>query len=112
MQVQNFDRNSLPMVGFFQPYAAYICVIIFPIIIFFNGFSTMIGGFAAQDFIAAYIGVPIFFLPWIGMFCNPPVLSVRSCFSSLTCHRIQAHLQDQDGTIRDDGPHRKLSRGR
>ncbi|CCG81090.1 Predicted protein [Taphrina deformans PYCC 5710] len=65
MKVQNFDRKQLPMVGFFQPYAAYICVVIFPIIIFFNGFSTMVGTFAAQDFVAAYIGVPIFFIPWI-----------------------------------------------
>ena len=53
------------MVGMFQPYAAYICVVVFPLIIFFNGFSTMIGGFAAQDFVAAYIGIPIFFLPYI-----------------------------------------------
>ncbi|BFZ60735.1 hypothetical protein YB2330_001786 [Saitoella coloradoensis] len=65
LKVQGISRDTLPFKTPFQPYAAYIALVSLSIIIFFNGFSVFIGGFAAQDFVAAYIGVPIFFGFWV-----------------------------------------------
>lgn len=65
MQVQQFDRSSLIMTSAIQPYAAYACLIMFPVVITFNGFATFIR-WNVQDFVAAYIGVPVFCGLWVG----------------------------------------------
>lgn len=45
----------------FQPYLGWIAFWFFALIIFFNGFDAIAGGFDYQGFITDYIGVPIYF---------------------------------------------------
>ncbi|KAI9700548.1 MAG: hypothetical protein M1820_006702 [Bogoriella megaspora] len=66
LKAQNVDRNSLVMKSPFQPYAAYIALVFFSVIILFNGwqvftYSDGVKNWSAQDFVTAYIGIPIYF---------------------------------------------------
>ncbi|EKG20418.1 Amino acid/polyamine transporter I [Macrophomina phaseolina MS6] len=59
---QGVTDDQLPMRSRFQPYVAYITLGFFAIIILFNGFSVFTNGnWSIDDFITAYIGIPIFF---------------------------------------------------
>lgn len=49
----------------FQPYGAWICVVIASIVIFFKGFDAFIPTFKPISFVTNYIGIPIFFLFYI-----------------------------------------------
>ena len=60
-KAQGIDRNSFAFKSPFQPYLAYAAAIFFGLIIFFNGFDAIAGGFDYQGFITDYIGVPIYF---------------------------------------------------
>jgi amino acid transporter len=56
------DRNTLVFKSPFQPYTAWFALIYFAMIILFNGFHIFTKGkFTVQDFITAYIGIPIYF---------------------------------------------------
>jgi len=84
LKAQGVDRNTLIFKSPFQPYTAYGSLIYFSIIIVFNGFycfgeiqsdadgNTLLteGGwpvraFNVDDFITAYIGIPIYFVLYI-----------------------------------------------
>lgn len=58
---QGVDRNTLIFKSPFQPYLAWICLVFFSLIILFNGFDSIAGGFNVDSFITDYIGVPIYF---------------------------------------------------
>jgi amino acid transporter len=59
---QGVDRNTLVFKSPFQPYTAWFALIYFAMIILFNGFHIFTRGkFTVQDFITAYIGIPIYF---------------------------------------------------
>ncbi|TAQ83817.1 hypothetical protein B7494_g7866 [Chlorociboria aeruginascens] len=64
LQAQGVDRNTLVFKSVFQPYLAWFAIVYFIIIIIFNGFHVFVGEhhqyFNATDFLAAYIGIPIF----------------------------------------------------
>jgi amino acid transporter len=63
LKAQGIDRNTLVFKSPFQPYLAWIAFIFFSLIIFFNGFHVFVhGNWNVTDFLAAYIGIPIFFL--------------------------------------------------
>ncbi|KAH6683029.1 amino acid permease/ SLC12A domain-containing protein [Halenospora varia] len=63
---QGIDRNTLVFKSKFQPYTAWFALIYFAMIIVFNGFHVFVGqhhqNWNVTDFLAAYIGVPIYFL--------------------------------------------------
>lgn len=62
LKAQGVDRNTLPFKAFGNPYSAWIGLIFFSIIILFNGFAVFTKGrWLIDDFIIAYIGIPIFF---------------------------------------------------
>ncbi|KIV98179.1 hypothetical protein PV10_01858 [Exophiala mesophila] len=61
LKAQGIDRNTLPFKSPFQPYLAYVSGIFFALIIFFNGFDSIAGGWDWQAFITDYIGIPIYF---------------------------------------------------
>lgn len=61
MRVQGIHRNTMPYVSRFQPYSAYATTIFFIVLIVFNGFDTIAGGFNYEGFITDYIGIPIYF---------------------------------------------------
>lgn len=62
LKAQGIDRDTLVFKSPFQPYLAWSSLIYFSIIILFNGFYVFIHGYwDVSDFVAAYIGIPIFF---------------------------------------------------
>ncbi|KAL9114416.1 MAG: hypothetical protein Q9227_001497 [Pyrenula ochraceoflavens] len=61
LRAQGIDRNTLVFKSPFQPYTAYFALVFFSVIILFQGFDSIAGGFDYQSFITDYIGVPIYF---------------------------------------------------
>ncbi|WRT64945.1 uncharacterized protein IL334_001885 [Kwoniella shivajii] len=65
-KAQGLDRNTLPYKGRFQPYAAWIGAIGSLIITLISGFSVFLkGNWNTSDFIANYIGIPIYIIPFV-----------------------------------------------
>ncbi|KAK0629376.1 amino acid permease/ SLC12A domain-containing protein [Bombardia bombarda] len=63
LKAQGIDRDTLVFKSPWQPYTAWFALIYFSIIIFFSGFAIFIdGNWNASDFVAAYIGIPVFFV--------------------------------------------------
>ncbi|GAB1317839.1 Putative proline-specific permease put4 [Madurella fahalii] len=66
LKAQGVDRDTLVFKSPFQPYTAWFALIFFAVIIVFNGFSVFIhGNWDVTDFLASYIGVPIFFFLFV-----------------------------------------------
>ncbi|KAJ5907027.1 Proline-specific permease [Penicillium subrubescens] len=66
LKAQGVSRDSLPWKGPFQPYAAWVGFIGSTIITLVCGFPVFLkGNWNTSDFIASYIGIPIFILPII-----------------------------------------------
>lgn len=64
MTAQGIPRSDMPFrakLNDKSPILGWTSGIFFAIIIFFNGWDTIAGGFNYQGFITDYIGVPIFF---------------------------------------------------
>ncbi|KAF1986885.1 proline-specific permease [Aulographum hederae CBS 113979] len=58
---QNVSRDSLIFKSRWQPYTAYFALIYFSIVILFNGWTVFTkGNWSVNDFITAYIGIPIY----------------------------------------------------
>ena len=70
LRAQGISRNSLVFKSRFQPYTAWFSLVFFSLILFFNGFYTFPSKtkvFDKNDFITAYVGVPIYlglFMCW------------------------------------------------
>ena len=64
LKAQGVNRNSLVFRAHFQPYTAWFSLLFFTMIILFNGFYTF-KPFLRDEFITAYVGVPIYFLLFI-----------------------------------------------
>ena len=64
LNAQGVDRNTLVFKSKFQPYTAWFAFAYFAFIIVFNGFNVFVGehhqNWNVTDFLAAYIGIPIF----------------------------------------------------
>lgn len=66
MKVQNQSRESLPWMSPFQPFTAWYGFIGASIITLVTGFPVFLkGNWSTADFIASYIGIPIFIVPII-----------------------------------------------
>lgn len=63
--IYNNALHTLPYKTSLQPYATYIALAIVSLLTITNGFQTFIP-FNAQDFVAAYITLPIFLILYIG----------------------------------------------
>ncbi|KAK6369391.1 hypothetical protein LTS17_009734 [Exophiala oligosperma] len=67
LQQQGVDRNTLPFKSRFQPYTAWVALCYFSVIILFNGWQVFTkGNWSTQGFITSYIGVPIYFVMYLG----------------------------------------------
>lgn len=67
MKVQGVDRKTLPWRAPLQPYAAWFGCIGSAVITLVAGFSVFLkGNWSTSDFVASYIGIPIFIVPIIG----------------------------------------------
>ncbi|SNX84901.1 probable general amino acid permease [Melanopsichium pennsylvanicum] len=65
--LQGYDRAALPYRARLQPYASWFSIIMSGIVIFFSGWSVFLNGnFTASGFLTNYLGIPVFFVPWIG----------------------------------------------
>jgi len=63
---QGVDRNSLVMKSKWQPWTAYISLAYFCMILLFNGFKVFTKGkWSIDDFITAYIGIPIYIVLYL-----------------------------------------------
>ena len=67
-KAQNIDRKSLPYYGWFQPYSAWISLVLLTLIVFTYGYSTFLpGSFTLSSFFSYYtmVGVaPILYVGW------------------------------------------------
>ncbi|KAJ7701827.1 amino acid permease/ SLC12A domain-containing protein [Mycena rosella] len=67
MQVQGLSRDVLPFKSWTQPYGAWIVMVSFSVIMFFNGFQTFLGEtFDFQSFISDYINIPLVIILYFG----------------------------------------------
>ena len=65
--LQGYDRAALPYRARLQPYASWFSIVMCAIVILFSGWSVFLkGNFTAAGFVSNYLGIPVFFLPWIG----------------------------------------------
>lgn len=65
-KVQGINRDQLPMKGRLQPYAAWVGAIGSAIIVIFSGFSVFLrGNWSVSSFIASYIGIVIYIVPFL-----------------------------------------------
>ncbi|KKY18685.1 putative amino acid permease [Phaeomoniella chlamydospora] len=66
LKAQGISRDTLPWKGPFQPYTAWVGFIGSTIITLINGFSVFLkGNWSGSDFVASYVGIPIFIVPII-----------------------------------------------
>ncbi|KAK6394080.1 hypothetical protein LTR65_001926 [Meristemomyces frigidus] len=66
MEAQGVNRDDLIFKSKWQPYTAWVALIYFIIIIIFNGWKVFTkGNWAIQDFVTAYIVVPVYFAFYI-----------------------------------------------
>jgi amino acid transporter len=69
LMLQGVDRNTLIFKSRFQPYTAWIPLVYFVLIIFFNGFKVFTvspwGPDELTSFFTAYVGVAIFFVLYV-----------------------------------------------
>jgi yeast amino acid transporter len=66
MKVQGIDRNTLPWKAPWQPYTAWFGGIGSIIITLVAGFPVFLkGNWKTADFVASYVGIPIFIVPII-----------------------------------------------
>lgn len=64
---QNLPLDQIPYKSFLQPYGAYIALVAFPILTLINGFTVFFPeNWSASNFLTAYVGIPIFFLIYLG----------------------------------------------
>ncbi|KAF7716441.1 Amino acid/polyamine transporter I family protein [Penicillium ucsense] len=67
MKAQGVSRDTLPWKAPLQPYAAWVGFIGSTIITLVAGFPVFLkGNWSTSDFVASYIGIPIFIVPIIG----------------------------------------------
>ncbi|GAA6050986.1 hypothetical protein JCM3770_005356 [Rhodotorula araucariae] len=65
-RAQGVDRDSFPWKSPFQPFTAWYGFIGSVIITFVSGFSVFLKGrWDPQDFVAAYVGIPLFIIPML-----------------------------------------------
>ncbi|KAF5020655.1 hypothetical protein F66182_7311 [Fusarium sp. NRRL 66182] len=65
-KVQNIDRKSMPYYGYFQPYCAWIALVLHTIVVYTYGY-TSIASFTPKDFFSNYtmqIIAPFLYLSW------------------------------------------------
>jgi amino acid transporter len=66
MKTQGVSRDTLPWKAPFQPYAAWFGFVGSTIITLVAGFEVFLKGhWSTSDFVASYIGIPIFIVPII-----------------------------------------------
>lgn len=101
MKVQGFDRKSLPYVGYFQPYCAWIGIVALTLILLFYGYAAF-GPFTVEAFFQNYtmqLLAPILYFGW--------KLLKRSKIvkpAELDLVWIAPQLREYEATLPDDMP--------
>lgn len=83
MKVQGVSRDTLPWKAPFQPYTAWFGFVGAATITLVAGFPVFLeGNWSAADFVASYVGIPIFIVPivaWKLVYKTKVRESPRSC---------------------------------
>lgn len=67
MKKQGIPRSSLPWAAPLQPYAAWVSIISFGILLFFGGYTVFINGqWDTETFVSSYINIPLFAMVYFG----------------------------------------------
>lgn len=91
LEAQGISRDSLPMKGRLQPYAAWVGAIGSGIIVLISGFSVFLkGNWSAADFIANYIGIVIYIVPFVGWKLIKKTKFARSATTDLFSGRFDS----------------------
>lgn len=61
IKAQHVDRASIPFTFPLQPYSTHCTLGYFCIVVFFNGFDSIAGGWDLAGFLTSYIPFPLFF---------------------------------------------------
>ncbi|KAK5718413.1 hypothetical protein LTR15_008140 [Elasticomyces elasticus] len=65
--MQNVDRATLPFKSRFQPYTAWVSLCFFSLIVLASGWEVFTkGNWSTQRFVTSYIGVIVYFGPYLG----------------------------------------------
>jgi amino acid transporter len=63
----NFQGVMVPYRSELQPYASWICIFFFTVLLLANGFTVFYPGrFTPSSFLTTYLGIPIFIILWMG----------------------------------------------
>ncbi|KAG2413347.1 hypothetical protein HFD88_002536 [Aspergillus terreus] len=90
LKAQGISRDSLPWKGPFQPYTAWVGFVGSTIITLVAGFPVFLkGNWNTSDFVASYIGIPIFIVPIIGWKLFKRTKFLRSTEIDLWSGRLQ-----------------------
>ncbi|KAB8227287.1 putative amino acid permease [Aspergillus alliaceus] len=90
MKAQGIPRETLPWMAPLQPYAAWVGFIGSTIITLVAGFPVFLkGNWSSSDFVASYIGIPIFIVPIIGWKLVHGTKYVRAANMDLWSGRLQ-----------------------
>ncbi|PIG83902.1 amino acid permease, partial [Aspergillus arachidicola] len=90
MKAQGVSRDTLPWKAPLQPYAAWVGFIGSTIIVLVAGFPVFLkGNWSSSDFVASYIGIPIFIVPIIGWKLFKRTKFARSAEIDLWSGRLQ-----------------------
>jgi amino acid transporter len=112
LKAQGVDRNTLVFRAHFSPYTAWFALLYFAMIILFNGFDVFVGEHHSHwnvtDFLAAYIGIPIFFVLYgfWKVFRRTPVIKGRD--ADITTGK--AALDAEDGQWPEQVPRNIIER--
>jgi len=66
LKAQGVDRNTLVYKSPFQPYMSWVALGFFVLVLIFNGFDSIAGGWDTNAFITDYINFPIFLVLYLG----------------------------------------------
>jgi amino acid transporter len=103
LRAQGVDRNTLVFKSPFQPYLGYGSLIFFSLVIIFQGFDSIAGGFKYQSFITDYIGVSSFHSnpqsSCADSITRSRSISVSSCSGRCSSALTGATLRKQTSTL-------------
>ncbi|KAF9893709.1 hypothetical protein FE257_009877 [Aspergillus nanangensis] len=90
MKAQGISRDTLPWKSPFQPYTAWVGFVGSTIITLVAGFPVFLkGNWNSSDFVASYIGIPIFIVPIIGWKIYHSTKFIRASNIDLWSGRLQ-----------------------
>lgn len=99
VKAQGLDRSTFPMKSMFQPFLAWWGFLGSTVIALITGFPVFLKGhWSTSDFIASYIGIPIFFVPLFGwkIIKKTKVSTIKTPYSACTDYQQWVRASEVD----------------